>query len=61
MFADRRQHYRALAARLRKIAEESRFGEIRASCLKLAYQFERLALAVERAADAPVGAMSGED
>jgi len=62
MFADRTQHYRALASRLRKLAAGSRFGEVRNSCLKLADQFERLADSAERTGCAMAGAaMSGED
>ena len=62
MFADRTQHYRALASRLRKLAAETRFDEIRYSYVKLAQQFERLAESAERTVPAAsVAAMAGED
>ncbi len=62
MFERRAQHYHGLAARLRKMADETRFAEIRTSWLKLARQFERLAENAERSGDLEAYAMiSGED
>ncbi len=62
MFERRTQYYRGLAARLRRMADETHFGEIRTSWLKLAYQFERLAENAERrGAVGAYAAISGED
>ena len=49
MLDDRPTHYRTVAARLREMAEQTQFGDVRDSYLELAYQFDRLAQNVERA------------
>ncbi|MBV8537913.1 MAG: hypothetical protein JO128_20115 [Alphaproteobacteria bacterium] len=43
MFDERSQHYRGNAARLREMAERTRFADLRAGYLELAARFERLA------------------
>ncbi len=43
MFDERSQHYRGLAARLRDMAERTRFAELRSGYLELSARFERLA------------------
>ena len=52
MFDERSDHYRRLAARLRAMAQHTRFADLRSGYLELAAQFERLAVRGEtRAAD----------
>ena len=46
---DRTTHYRSVAARLREMAGQTQFAEVRESYLNLACQFDRLARNVERA------------
>ncbi len=55
---DRTTHYRAVAARLRDMAGQTQFGDMRESYLNLAYQFDRLAQNVERS-HAPPGDAAG--
>ncbi|HTY68777.1 MAG TPA: hypothetical protein VMH36_19150 [Alphaproteobacteria bacterium] len=43
MFDERSRHYRAVSARLRDMAERTRFADLRAGYLELAARFERLA------------------
>ncbi len=52
MLDERSSHYRTVAARLREMAGQTQFGDMRDSYLKLAYQFDRLAHTVERARSA---------
>jgi hypothetical protein len=48
MFDERSQHYRALATRLRGMAERTRFADLRNGYLELATRFDRLATRAER-------------
>jgi hypothetical protein len=43
VFDERSQHYRGLAARLRDMAERTRFADLRSGYLELAARFDRLA------------------
>ena len=43
MFDERSEHYRGLAARLRGMAERTRFADLRSGYLELAARFDRLA------------------
>ncbi len=61
MFERRAQYYYGLASRLRHMAEETRFAEIRTSYLKLAHQFERLAESAERSGNAEGYALSASE
>jgi hypothetical protein len=55
MFDERSRHYRTVSARLRDMAERTRFADLRAGYLDLAARFERLAERAEhpRSVDMP--------
>ena len=57
MFEQRSDHYRRLAARLRDMAERTRFADLRSGYLELAAQFERLAARCESRAIDLAGAV----
>ncbi len=48
MFEERSQQYRRLAARLREMAERTRFADLRSGYLELSARFDRLAARAER-------------
>jgi hypothetical protein len=43
MFDERSRHYRTVSARLRDMADHTRFADLRSGYLELAARFERLA------------------